>query len=226
MLLIVHHVHSGPVHRHDDVILGQARPGELERFVESREEQWPLEAGVVHDVLLDALGVHVLHGVVALCGRKALSSLNMEAGRICGERGADVGWEGRREGGRREERERGGSRRRDGGREGGRKRERGEGAGGGTEGGRKEEREREGREPEEGGREGGRKRERGEGAGGGREGGRKEGREREGREPEEGRREGGRKEERERGGSRRREGGRDKGVDSELNRGLNSYDKG
>ena len=66
VFLIIHHIHSGPVHRNDNVILGQTWPGELVRFVETREEQRPFEPGVVYNVLLDFLRMHILYCVVAL----------------------------------------------------------------------------------------------------------------------------------------------------------------
>ena len=63
---IVHHVHPGPVHRDDHVVLGQARAGEFKRLVETREQEGPLEACVVDHVFLHAHLVHVLLDVVAL----------------------------------------------------------------------------------------------------------------------------------------------------------------
>ena len=53
MFLVVYDVYARPVHRDNDVVLWQARPGELVRLVEARVQQWPLVLGVVYDVFFD-----------------------------------------------------------------------------------------------------------------------------------------------------------------------------
>lgn len=53
VFLIVHDVHSSPVDGNDHVILGQTRAGKLVRFVEAREEEWPLVLGKLDHHLLD-----------------------------------------------------------------------------------------------------------------------------------------------------------------------------
>ena len=55
VFLIVDDVNSRPIHRDDDVVLGQTWSREFVRFVETREEKWPLVLGKNDDVFLDSL---------------------------------------------------------------------------------------------------------------------------------------------------------------------------
>lgn len=52
LFLIINHIDSSPVDSNDDVILRQTRPRKLVRLIEPWEQQWPLVACVVDDILL------------------------------------------------------------------------------------------------------------------------------------------------------------------------------
>jgi len=69
LFLIVDDIDSSPVHSNDHIVLRQTRSRKLIRLVEAREQQRPLVARVVDDVLLHLQRCNATPYEIALCER-------------------------------------------------------------------------------------------------------------------------------------------------------------
>jgi len=93
LFLIINNIDSSPVDGNDDVILRQTRPSKLVRLIEPREQQRPLVAGIVDNVLLHFQRRDATPYEVALL----VGGLNLgdpvRQGFVCGQAIVwDVGW--------------------------------------------------------------------------------------------------------------------------------------
>lgn len=66
VFLVIHDVHTSPVHRNDHLVLWQGGTRESVRLVEPREQERPLEFGIHHDLLLHTGAVSLVADIRSL----------------------------------------------------------------------------------------------------------------------------------------------------------------